>query len=212
MPIRLPALADVRDLVDAPVVTPSPSRPLDSLAFASFAALAALAGCGRSSAPAPSSDAGPVAASSSPSPSALGECTAATALVPGVPGSPGHLVPSPRNPNGVSELAAKMREMEADWRALRERMHDAGSAAPAPRDLASRHGRIRCAWPTQPSDRDAAFDARAVAYLDAVRAFEAAPGAERYEAVLGRCRSCHESVCTGALAAIEALSLPAPRR
>lgn len=32
------------------------------------------------------------------------ECTLETPLIPGVPGSPGHLLPSDRNPNGDSEL------------------------------------------------------------------------------------------------------------
>lgn len=163
--------------------------------------IVALVACDRtSSSGALGRDAG-VAASSSALPA---ECTGDTPLVPGVPGSPGHLLPSARNPNGVSELAALMREMEADWRRVRDQLHDAGDARPA--GLGLRHSRMRCAWPTQPADRDRAFDARAASYLAKVRAFEAAPTEEAYGAVLIACRACHESVCTGALAAIDALA------
>lgn len=157
--------------------------------------------------PAAHIDAAPPASSTAPA--AEEACTGATALVPGIPGSPGHLVASERNPNGVSELAALMRVMESDMREARDRVHaspddrvlDRGSTG----GLWARHRKIRCAWPTQLGDRNAEFDVRAQAYLAQVRAFDTQADVPRYLAVLDACRTCHESTCTGALAAIDAL-------
>ena len=42
------------------------------------------------------------------------DCNCSTPLQPGVPGSPGHLIVSPRNPNGDSELAVPMRQFVDD--------------------------------------------------------------------------------------------------
>lgn len=127
--------------------------------------------------------------------------------MPGVPGSPGHLIRSDRNPNGQSELAAHMRTMQADLQGAREAIRR-GEHPPA---LRERHRRIRCAWPTNPSDRDARFDGFAQGYLAAVAALDAAPapGAAAYERVLDACRACHEQTCSGVLVAIEALRLAA---
>ncbi len=75
------------------------------------------------------------------------------------------------------------------------------------------HDRIRCSWPTTASDRNAAFDAFSVNYLQALDALHdaaaATPVAERYAAALGTCRACHENTCPGPLMAIESLALPA---
>lgn len=141
----------------------------------------------------PVRDAGP--------PAPLDDCTLATPLVPGVPGSPGHLIASERNPNGASELAALMRTFVDDWSAARTALEaDAG----VPPRFAT-HRKLRCAWPTVPSDRTAAFDAMARRYLDAVQAFDAAPQRERYERVLDGCKACHEATCGGPLVVIEGL-------
>lgn len=123
-----------------------------------------------------------------------------------MPGSPGHLIPSAINPNGSSELAALMRAMQADLKAARaaiERGQPRGA-------LLSRHQKIRCSWPTNPTDRNESFDASAQAYLAAVGALDAAVAADaatRFDGVLDRCRACHEQTCSGAIVAIEALRL-----
>ncbi len=139
----------------------------------------------------------------------LPACTLETALVPGVPGSPGHLLPSDRNPNGMSELAAVMRTMQADLEAARGAIARGAPLA----EMSSRHRKIRCAWPTEPGERNAAFDAGAQAYLATVAALEKAPPAGRaaaFDATLDGCRGCHERVCSGVLAAIEALRMSKP--
>jgi hypothetical protein len=141
-------------------------------------------------------------------PAAEEECTLGTPLVPGVPGSPGHLVPSDINPNGASELAVLMRQMVSDWREIRGQLAAGQQLQRAP--LLPTHRRIRCSWPTAAEDRNAAFDAMAQAYVQNVRAFDAAPSAETYRGVLSACAACHEATCGGPLAVIEGLQLPAP--
>ena len=139
---------------------------------------------------------------------APGACTLATPLVAGIPGSPGHLMPSTRNPNGQSELSGVMRTMQADLAAARTAI--TGQAPLVP--MRARHEKLRCAWPTNPSDRDAQFDANARVYLDAVAALESAAPASRapaFDGVLNACKACHELTCSGAIVAIEALRLPA---
>ncbi len=153
--------------------------------------------CSRPTA-APSSDAAKAAAPP------VAACTLATPLQPGVPGSPGHLLPSDRNPNGQSELAATMRTMQSDLEAARGAIVRGAPIA----EMISRHRKMRRAWPTDPAERDEAFDAGAKAYLGAVAALESAPIERRaaaYDDVLGACRGCHERVCSGVLAAIESL-------
>lgn len=132
-------------------------------------------------------------------------CTLETPLVPGVPGSPGHLLPSDINPNGASELAALMRTMTADLEQLRTTL----DRAPPPA-LHTRHRKLRCAWPTDPGERTPQFDAFAVAYLARVQALEASAAADRkaaYDAVVTACKSCHQQTCSGPIPRIEKLRL-----
>ncbi len=131
------------------------------------------------------------------------DCTGSTPLAPGAAGSPGHLIRSDLHPEGASELATLMRAMEADLKAARASLARA-EAVPA---LYPKHRRIRCSWPTSPADREGAFDALAVGYLERVKGFDAAPEKDQaYAAVLGGCRACHEQSCPGPLAAIDALA------
>lgn len=170
---------------------------------AALVLLLSVSGCRKPQAPAP-------APQRAPTPAAVGagaeSCTLETPLVPGVPGSPGHLIPSERNPNGDSELAAVMRTMQSDLTEAR----DLVKKGELPPPLFVRHRRIRCAWPTDPKDRDQAFDALAVAYLDAVKALDARPPDRRaaFSTVVQRCRGCHERSCPGPIAAIEQLEGP----
>lgn len=131
-----------------------------------------------------------------------GDCSQATALTPGVPGSPGHLIPSTINPNGQSELAWRMRAMVKDWedakRALKAQASLTGPLLP-------KHRAIRCSWATDPQDRTAEFDALAQGYLAAVAAFDQAPSEKTYDAALAGCAACHEVSCPGPLTVIEGL-------
>ena len=129
------------------------------------------------------------------------DCTASTVLVPGVPGSPGHLIASDINPNGASELATLMRTFVADWRNARVALEaDAGVSARFPV-----HRKLRCSWPTAADDRTPAFDGLAQGYLAKVKAFDARPSRDTYEGVLDGCKACHEVSCGGPLEVIEGL-------
>lgn len=128
-------------------------------------------------------------------------CTATTVLAPGVPGSPGHLIASERNPNGASELATLMRAFVDDWKAARVALEaDAGVSARLPT-----HRKLRCAWPTDAADRNPVFDGFAVGYLEKVKAFDARPSRATYEGVLDGCKACHEVSCGGPLEVIEGM-------
>lgn len=123
------------------------------------------------------------------------DCNLSTALVPGVPGSPGHLIKSTRNPNGDSELAVLMRQFVEDLREIRVLVE----AKQPVKKLLPVHRKMRCAWMTSPDERNAAFDGRAQGYLAAVRAFDAAPGKATYNGIITGCISCHSVSCGGPL-------------
>lgn len=142
-----------------------------------------------------------------PTPPVVDDCTFETKLVPGVPGSPGHLIASERNPNGASELATHMRLMVDDVKDAKAKVL-AGQPVPP---LWQKHRKIRCAWPTAPGDRDAAFDAMAQNYLAKVKELDAKPADAKaaFTGVVGACRTCHEATCDGPIAVIDGLTLDA---
>ena len=132
-------------------------------------------------------------------------CSIRTPLKPGVPGSPGNLLPSPINPNGVSELAALMRVMLEDVRAARAAVVEGRD----PPTLGARHHKLRCSWPTQEHMRNAEFDALARAYLQAEGALDARnPDARTaYKGLVRACIACHQVSCEGPIPLIEELVL-----
>lgn len=165
------------------------------------------AACQRPTAPAPAAGAASAPAPlSQPGPA----CGPDTPLVEGVPGSPGHLIKSGRNPNGDSELAALMRVMQDDLNARRDAVLRGDPVPP----LGAAHGRLRCSWPTDATMRRDPFDRLAVAYLEAEAAFDAAATAEdrrmAFGLVVNACLTCHQSSCPGPIAAIQKLDLPPP--
>lgn len=129
------------------------------------------------------------------------DCNLATPLVPGVPGSPGHLIVSPRNPNGDSELSHLMRVFVDDLQEARANLRS-GAAVEKLRD---KHKKLRCAWPTLPEQRNETYDALARAYLADLRAFDEAPTRETYNAIVQSCIACHSVSCGGPIDFIEAL-------
>ena len=129
------------------------------------------------------------------------DCNLATKLVPGVPGSPGHLVKSSRNPNGDSELSVLMRQFVDDLREVRT----LAEAKQPVKKLYPVHRKMRCAWPTKPEERNEAYDGRAQGYLAAVRAFDAAPSQANYNAIIAGCISCHSVSCGGPLDFIDSM-------
>ena len=129
------------------------------------------------------------------------DCTLATPLVPGIPGSPGHLIKSARNPNGDSELAVLMRKFVAD-------LHDARTLLEAGKPVApwfATHRKMRCSWPTVATERNERFDGLAQGYLAMVKAFDAVPTKTTYNNVIRGCISCHAASCGGPLEFIEGM-------
>lgn len=172
--------------------------------FVLFAALAVAACTGKpeTSQPAPTDGTTPAVAAASSSPAAGttamaadADCNLATVLKPGIPGSPGHLIQSPRNPNGDSELSALMRRFVDDLRTVRPLLEAGEKVAP----LFPVHRTMRCAWPTKPEERNQQYDLRAQAYLAAVTAFDQAPGKDTYNAMIAGCIACHSVSCGGPL-------------
>lgn len=123
------------------------------------------------------------------------DCNLSTPLVPGIPGSPGHLIQSSRNPNGDSELSVLMRQFVDDLREVRTLVE----AKQPVKKLWPVHRKMRCAWPTKPEERNAGFDGRAQGYLAAVRAFDEAPSQSSYNGMIAGCISCHSVSCGGPL-------------
>ena len=129
------------------------------------------------------------------------DCTWQTPLVAGIPGSPGHLIKSARNPNGDSELAVLMRQFVDDLREVRAL---AEGKQPV-KKLFPVHHKMRCSWPTKPEERNEQFDGRAQGYLAAVRAFDDAPGQATYNAMIAGCIACHSVSCGGPLDFIDGM-------
>ena len=129
------------------------------------------------------------------------DCDFDAPLVPGIPGSPGHLIKSSRNPNGDSELSYVMRRMADDLAAARSAMQSGG----VPHALLPIHRRIRCSWASKPEERNASFDGMARAYLASVQAFDQSPSKGSYNAMVQGCVSCHSMTCRGPIDMIEQL-------
>lgn len=176
--------------------------------FAVLLLAVTISSCNRNSSSANAAAAAPTPIAAAALAPQADDCTLATKLVPGVPGSPGHLIPSEINPNGASELAALMRTFVKDMSAARELVQ---KSAPVP-ELWSRHRKMRCSWPTAASDRDEGFDARAQVYLAAVKELDAKPAdmTKAFDNVLAACRACHEVSCAGPIEVIDSLRIHQP--
>jgi hypothetical protein len=129
------------------------------------------------------------------------DCNLSTPLVPGIPGSPGHLIKSPRNPNGDSELSVLMRQFVDDLREVRTQA-EAGQPV---KKLLPVHRKMRCAWPTKPEERNEQYDGRAQGYLAAVRTFDGQPNQANYNAIIAGCIACHSVSCGGPLDFIDSM-------
>lgn len=129
------------------------------------------------------------------------DCNLQTALDPDKPGAPGHLIASPRNPNGDSELAVLMRAMVEQLKENRLRLKNRESA----QKMWPSHHTMRCAWPTNPKERNQGYDGRAQSYLATVRAFDEAPSQASYNAVVNGCIACHQVNCGGVIDFLETL-------
>ncbi|MEC9464987.1 MAG: hypothetical protein VX834_04330 [Myxococcota bacterium] len=134
-------------------------------------------------------------------PPAAPACTHETPLKPGVPGSPGHLIASPANPNGQSELAHLMRAMLHDMQDRRDALRQGKTPAPL-KDFT----KMKCAWPTADGTRSAHFDRMADVMLATVSEFnQDTTSSVAFNQVVGSCLACHQTACPGPMAAIRPL-------
>ncbi len=130
------------------------------------------------------------------------KCDHLTPLEPGIPGSPDNLIMLENRPNGVSELAALMREMLKSMKDARGQLIHKQPVTPL-----KTYERMKCAWPTDMSNRTAQFDAVADLTVQAIENFNQNPSEDSYNTVVATCITCHQQRCPGPMAAIRPLLL-----
>ncbi len=110
------------------------------------------------------------------------------------------------NPNGSSELAWLMRDMQAQGRAWRDAISGGQELGGYP----AAFDRLTTATPTDAAIKNETFDPLAAEFLTRTRELVQAP-AEGRRAAYGRwvegCLSCHATMCEGPVPAIEAMRL-----
>lgn len=114
-------------------------------------------------------------------------------------------ITNPINPNGDSELALLMREMEAHWKVTKQHIQE-GKDIPA---LPS-FGSLLTATPTDESMKNETFDGFAKAYLTKIQNLgkaDAAHKKEAYNEVVNACVYCHDFSCGGPIPRIKKLLL-----
>jgi hypothetical protein len=94
-----------------------------------------------------------------------------------------------------------MRKMVEDLK--ENRIRTQGGAAVV--KMLPTHRTMRCAWPTNPKERNEGYDGRSQSYLATVRAFDEAPSKETYNAVVQGCIACHQINCGGVIEFLETL-------
>lgn len=110
------------------------------------------------------------------------------------------------NPNGSSELAQLMREMQASAEAARQIVEAGG----VPENLPTAFSKIHTAQPTDSEMKKESFDAFATHYLNRLELLYKSPKEEarqNYNAVIEACLSCHYDHCPGPIKAIHKLKL-----
>ena len=128
------------------------------------------------------------------------KCNHLTPLETGIPGSPENLITLKNRPAGVSELAALMREM---LEAMKERRSQIIDKKPV--QALKNYERMKCAWPTDMSNRSAQFDVLADLTIQAIDHFNQKPSEDSYNTVVASCITCHQQRCPGPTAAIRPL-------
>lgn len=110
------------------------------------------------------------------------------------------------NPNGSSELAQLMREMQTSAESAKQIVLSGGT----PKDFPTAFTKIHTAEPTDNETKKESFDAFATHYLNRLDLLyksskEDAP--KNYNAVVEACLSCHYDHCPGPIKAINKLKL-----
>ncbi|TSA49374.1 MAG: hypothetical protein D4R43_03960 [Sphingobacteriales bacterium] len=111
------------------------------------------------------------------------------------------------NPNGQSELAELMRQMQGYFNSMR----GVAITQNINSDMPDFFNKLHTAKPTDSTMVDSEFDSRTDDYLKTVKALyhhypESQPMA--FNAVIAKCQSCHEHYCPGPLSAIKKMYIP----
>ena len=111
------------------------------------------------------------------------------------------------NPNGQSELAELMRQMQGHINSIR----DAAIAGTISGEVPGFLNDIHTAKPTDSTMVDGEFDSRADEYLAAVKdLYHRYPESQKiaFNTVVSKCQSCHEHYCPGPLVVIKKMYIP----
>ena len=111
---------------------------------------------------------------------------------------------APAQPNPSSALAQSMRDLDAELVNIRERLLAGEDISEA---RLTEHDFLELA-PTDSSMLVEGFRALTMAFERHVAEFNAAPDAEKYQAVVGGCEACHLRSCPGPLERIAKRTLP----
>lgn len=110
------------------------------------------------------------------------------------------------NPNGESELALLMRDMETEVKRIRDQI-ERGEAVTAQRDFSL----LLTAVPTREDMKPVTFPEYANGFLDAYeRMASVPPGMQQtaYEDLVNSCLNCHQQSCKGPIVRISKLYIP----
>ena len=120
------------------------------------------------------------------------------------PSANGNFRKAPRNPNGDSELALLMRDMEEDCIQAKKAIEN-GDQPKLKVDIE----RIKTAQATEPDKAEsAAFQQMADGYIELARTMELAPAEtleSHYKGMVSACMSCHQALCPGPMVRIRKL-------
>ncbi len=111
------------------------------------------------------------------------------------------------NPNGQSELAELMRQMQGHINSIR----DASIAGTISGEMPDFLNTIHTAKPTDSTMVDSEFDSRADEYLESVKnLYHRNPESQKiaFNTMVSKCQSCHEHYCPGPLVVIKKMYIP----
>ena len=114
---------------------------------------------------------------------------------------------APAQPNRTSALAESMRMLDAELLEAKAWIED---GAPAPDGFRFTEVDFTTLAPTDSSMLVEGFTAYSMAFAHHVAAFNAAPNADTYSAVVGGCEACHQKACPGPLERIAKRQLTQP--
>lgn len=115
--------------------------------------------------------------------------------------------PNAAQPNGQSELAALMREMQRDMNKELKVLDQPYARAEMP----GFYDKLKTAVPTEANMKKDDYDAKADLFLESVNAYYSAAQGTRtdnYNAIINACKGCHLTHCPGPLKVINKMFVP----